>query len=322
MRQSVAVQVDVTRDGRPLQVPCEEVVPGDIVVLKAGDLVPADGIVLSSAYAHANETVLTGEPYPAEKRAGPCNAQSPADAHNALFAGTSLVSGEAHMLVVRTGSGTLLGGIAGSLAEERPTTAFERGIYRLGYLILRLTVFLSLFVLLTQLVNHRPVLEAFLFAVALAVGLTPELLPMVMTVTLAQGALRMAERQVVVKRLSAIHDLGALDVLCTDKTGTLTEAKIVLVGHPDISGQKSDRVLQLAAVNATFEFGVRSALDDAILAASEAAAADGWAKISELPFDYERRRVSVLVRHLDKSALVTKGAPEDILALRVCPVTL
>jgi len=314
LRRSVAIMVDVLRSGQLVQVACEEIVPGDVVRLKTGDLVPADGLILSEAHAHANETVLTGEAYPAAKHAGKCSADVAADACNALFAGTCLVSGEVTMLVVRTGASTMLGAIASSLMHERPPTAFEQSIHRLGYLVLRFTVFLSLFVLLVHLLNHRPILESFLFAIALAVGLTPELLPMVTTVSLARGALRLADRKVVVKRLSAMHDLGSLDVLCTDKTGTLTEARIELAAYPDVTGSNSDRVLELAGLNSAFVSGVRSPLDDAIMAKAATGAA-GWTKIAELPFDYDRRRVSVVTGGSNGRILITKGAPEVVLAL-------
>jgi Mg2+-importing ATPase len=314
LRKSVAIMVDVLRSGQVAQVACEAIVAGDVVRLKAGDLVPADGLILWEAHAHANETVLTGEAYPAAKHAGTCFADTAADAHNALFAGTCLVSGEATMLVVRTGASTMLGGIASRLMDERPPTAFEQSMHRLGFLVLRFTVFLSLFVLLVHLLNHRPILESFLFAIALAVGLTPELLPMVTTVSLARGALRLADRQVVVKRLSAMHDLGSLDILCTDKTGTLTEARIELAAYPDLTGGNSGRVLELAGLNSAFVSGVRSPLDDAIMAKA-AAGSQGWEKVAELPFDYERRRVSVVAGGSNGQILITKGAPEVVLAL-------
>ena len=224
LKRSVAVHADILRDRTTVAVPVDQVVAGDVVELRAGDLVPADGVVLHSRNAHVNEALMTGEPYPVEKQPGRCDAPLPADAFNALFAGTSVVSGEATMLVVATAGATRFGGIAAALAGNDVPSAFERGIHRLGLLIMRLTIFLTLFVLLTHLAFGRPAIESFLFAAALAVGLTPELLPMVMTVSLSRGALRMAERKVIVKRLASIHDLGAMDVLCTDKTGTLTEA--------------------------------------------------------------------------------------------------
>ena len=182
MKRAVAVRADVRRDGVVTAIPVEHLVPGDVVELRAGDLIPADGIVLEGRNAHANEALLTGEPYPVDKYPGACNATTPPEAFNALFAGTSIISGEATMLVVATGKATRFGAIAAALDTRQPPTAFERGIHRLGLLILRLTVFLTLFVLLMHLAFARPVLDSFLFAVALAVEITPELLPMVMTV--------------------------------------------------------------------------------------------------------------------------------------------
>ncbi len=315
LKRSVAIHADVRRDGTMLAIPVEQVVPGDVVELRAGDLVPADGVVLRSRNAHVNEALMTGEPFPAEKRAEPCDAVAPADAFNALFAGTSVVSGEAAMLVVATGPNTRFGGIAAALAAGEPPSALERGIHRLGLLILRLTVFLVLFVLLVHLAFGRPALESFLFAVALAVGLTPELLPMIMTVTLSRGALRMAARRMIVKRVAAIHDLGAMDVLCTDKTGTLTEARITLVGHPGIDGNDSERVLLLAAVNSKFESGIRSPLDQAIIQHCSDQLLQGWSKVDEVPFDFERRRVSILAEKNGEQLLIIKGAPESVIAL-------
>lgn len=313
LRRSVALRARAWRDGKLAQVPTEALVPGDVVELRAGDLVPADGILLSASDLHAQEALLTGEPYPVDKRPGPTQAKTPAEATGALFAGTSLITGEGRMLVTATGAATRFGAIAAELEGEAPPTAFQVGLHRLGILILRLTAFLVLFVLVTHLAFGRAPLESFLFAIALAVGLTPELLPMITTVTLARGAQRMARRRVVVKRLSAIHDLGAMDVLCTDKTGTLTEACIALAQHPGPDGRPSARALELAVVNARFETGVRSPLDDAILAGTEALGA-GWTRIADIPFDFERRRVSVLAEHEGRRFLVAKGSPEELLA--------
>jgi Mg2+-importing ATPase len=258
---------------------------------------------------------MTGEPFPTEKRAAPCDAATPADAFNALFAGTSLVNGEAIMLVVATGSTTKFGGIAAALTSSEPPSGFERGVQQLGGLILRLTIFLVLFVLLVHLAFGRPILSSFLFAVALAVGLTPELLPMIVTVTLSRGALRMAGKSVVVKRLSAIHDLGAMDVLCTDKTGTLTEARISLVGYRGVHGADDERVLTLALVNSAFSSGIRSPLDQAIVQRCKDDRLRQWTKIDEIPFDFERRCISILAEYRGKRFLIVKGVPERILAL-------
>jgi Mg2+-importing ATPase len=313
LRESVAVRASVHRDRQVVSLPVERIVPGDVIELAAGALVPADGILLESRGAQANEALLTGEPYPVAKRVGTSEASGPSDAFNAVFAGTAFVAGAATMLVVATGHATRLGGVAASLAVRRPPTAFEKGLHGLGLLILRLTAFLVLFVLLAHLGFHRPPLESFLFAIALAVGLTPELLPMVTTVTLSRGAMRMARKRVVVKRLAAIHDLGAMDVLCTDKTGTLTEARIALADATGPDGAPSPRVLGLAALNAGLASGVPTALDVAILAAGPPA--PEWRALAEAPFDFERRRSAVLCEGEDQRVLVVKGAPEAVLAV-------
>ncbi|HET6387927.1 magnesium-translocating P-type ATPase [Hyphomicrobium sp.] len=314
LKRSVAVSAAVRRDGRTIELPVADIVPGDIVELRAGDLVPADGIIIKSRAALANEAILTGEPYPVEKRVGACEGPAPADAFDELFGGTSLVGGEAVMLIVATGGATHFGAIAASIQEMATPTAFEQGVHALGMLILRLTGFLVLFVLLTQLVKHGLSLESFLFAVALAVGLTPELLPMVITVTLSRGALRMADRKVVVKRLSAIHDLGAMDILCTDKTGTLTEAKIAHAGSFGINGAESNRVTEFARLNSHFASGMRSALDDALMA-GECVGVKDWHHIDDLPFDFNRRRCSILIARGNEHEMITKGAPESLLSL-------
>jgi P-type Mg2+ transporter len=232
--------------GTVKEVAVDRLVPGDVVELKAGDIVPSDCRLLLARDLFVNQALLTGEAYPAEKHAAdlPSPVEEPGQAANFLCMGTSVISGIATGLVVRTGRATELGGLAHGLAMERPRDAFERGIRQFGFLMLRLTVFLVLFVTVTNVVFHRPLLESLLFALALAVGLTPELLPMVVTVTLANGARRLAARRVIVKRLAAIHDLGAMDVLCTDKTGTLTESEIRLAAHVDQAGDDSVEVLR------------------------------------------------------------------------------
>ena len=315
LRDRVALKVKALRNGAEAEIPASGLVPGDVLLLSAGDLVPADCRLLASRDLFVNEALLTGEPYPAEKRIEPGLPQAddivPA---TGVFMGSSVVSGTARALVVATGRRTRLGAIAGALRKEPPPTAFTLGIRRFGMLIVRLTVLLVLFVLLINLLFERPLIESFLFALALAVGLTPELLPMVVTVTLARGAMRMSEREVIVKRLSAIHDLGSMDVLCSDKTGTLTEARIQLVREIDIKGVESGDVVMWAQVNAAFETGLKSPLDEAILASAPATLED-WRKIDEVPFDFERRRVSVLAEHEGRRYLIVKGAPEDVLAL-------
>ena len=316
LRQSVSVRATVIRDGKPLQAPVADVVPGDLAVLSAGDMIPADGLVLEARDLFIKQALLTGEAYPVEKRPGalPDDATDLQDAANAVFMGTSVISGSARMRVVKTGASTEIGAIADSISRQPPPTAFEIGTHRFGMLIMRLTVLLVLFVLLVNALLHKPWLESFLFAVALAVGLTPELLPMVVSVTLSRGALHMAKKRVIVKRLASIQNLGSMDVLCTDKTGTLTEAKIKLEQHVDAERRPSDRVLELAYLNSFFETGLKSPLDDAILD-HQNIDVSAWKKIDEVPFDFERRRVSVLVERGDKRLLVVKGASEEIIAL-------
>lgn len=316
LRGAVALRAHVLRDGVARDMAADGIVPGDVVHLAAGDLVPADGRVVAARDFFVNQSFLTGESFPVEKHAGPAQmrAEAGADDPCAIFTGTSVISGSATMVVTATGRATAIGRIGGTLDRRPPPTAFALGMAAFGNLILRATLVLVVFVLVVNAAFHRPVLDSFLFAVALAVGLTPELLPMILSVTLARGALRLAERRVIVKRLSAVQDLGTIDVLCTDKTGTLTEGRIRLERHVDPQGRESGRVLALAWLNSTFESGLRSPLDDAILA-HEHLDLDGWTKVDEVPFDFERRRVSVLAERAGERVLVVKGAPEDVLAL-------
>ncbi|MCW5746201.1 MAG: magnesium-translocating P-type ATPase [Alphaproteobacteria bacterium] len=310
LRARVALTVNVLRDGKATSLPASRLVPGDVVLLGAGDLVPADGEVLAARDLFVNEALLTGESVPVEKHAGGAAGASA----DRLFMGSSIVTGSGRAVVRATGRRTQIGDIAATLRREPPPTAFAIGLGRYGLLIVRLTILLTFFVLLANLLFERPLLQSLLFALALAVGLTPELLPMVVTVTLAHGALRMSRKDVIVKRLGAIHDLGSMDVLCSDKTGTLTEAHIRLIRQVDPGGADSSSVLRLAYLNSAFETGLRSPLDEAVL---EHGAIDitGWRKIDEVPFDFERRRVSVLVEHGGRRQLIVKGAPEDVLRL-------
>jgi Mg2+-importing ATPase len=322
LARSVALRAEVFRDGAEVEIPAAELVPGDIVHLAAGDLVPADCRLLETHDLSVDQALLTGEPYPVEKEA--CDlteaSEDPAKARNAIFMATSVLSGRARAVVCRTGARTALGHLAGTLIAKAPTSAFAAGVQNFGMLMLRLTVFLVLFVLLTNVLFERPWLQSLMFALALAVGLTPELLPAIVTVTLARGARRMAERKVVVKQLAAIHNLGAMDVLCTDKTGTLTEARIRLARHVDYRGEDSPHVLEMAHLNSAFSGGIRSALDQAILD-HPAPDLSAWTRIDEVPFDFQRRRVSVLAARAGARWLIVKGAPEDILARSVAYAT-
>jgi Mg2+-importing ATPase len=316
LRAQVALKADVRRDGSEISLPVGQVVPGDIVRLAAGDLVPADGLLLSSRDFFVNQALLTGESYPVEKQASESGdlAADVGDAGNVALAGTSVISGSAVMVVCATGRRTSLGQIADTLIAKPPATSFEIGLRRFSMLILRITFVLVLLVMAESMAFHRPWLESLIFALALAVGLTPELLPMIMTITLARGAIRLSHERVIVKSLPSIHNLGAMDVLCTDKTGTLTEARIALTRHIDFNGDDSERVLTLAWLNSHFESGLKSPLDDAILAHTQIDASP-WRKVDEAPFDFERRRVSVLLERDGARTLIIKGAPEDVMRL-------
>jgi P-type Mg2+ transporter len=316
LRASVALTERVLRDGHEVSVPAEELVPGDVAMLAAGDLVPADGRLLETRDFFVNEALLTGESYPCEKQAVKegIAASEVSAAHNAAFMGTSVVSGSAKLLVCNTGVATELGEISRTLGRQPPPGALEQGTRNFGMLILRVTVLLVLFILFVNVLLHRPILESFLFALAIAVGLTPELLPMIVSVTLGEGALRLSRVRVIIKRPAAIHDLGSIDVLCTDKTGTLTEAKISVAKCVSLSGADSERLADLAWLNSHFESGLRSPLDVAILehVPRECGA---WTKLDEVPFDFERRRVSVMLEREGRRILIVKGAPEDVLKI-------
>jgi P-type Mg2+ transporter len=319
LRETVALRARAMRDGCETVVPVSALVPGDVVHLAAGDLVPADGRLIAARDFFVNQALLTGEPYPVEKSPAdhPDPVAEPTDASGVALAGSSVISGMATLVICRTGRATALGAIAQTLARRPPPTAFEAGLRRFSVLILRITLLLVLFVMTESLMFHRSWLESLMFALALAVGLTPELLPMIVTVTLARGALRLAHQRVIVKRLAAIHNLGAMDVLCTDKTGTLTEARITLARHIGPWGEESERVFELAYLNSHFETGLKSPLDEAILAHGRHDVS-AWRKLDEVPFDFVRRRVSVLLENAGERLVIVKGAPEDILELSAC----
>jgi len=313
LRQSVALTAEVRRDGAYVQVPVEQVVPGDLIRVRAGDIIPADGLVIESTAFAANEAALTGEPYPVEKRPGPVAGPSASQATGAVFRGAVAQTGEATALVVNTGRSTIFGAAAAALGETADASPFEKDLRAYGLLTARLTMALVLVVLATSVFFGRPVLQSLLFAVALAVGLTPELLPMITTVTLSRGAMRMARRKVIVKRLASIHDLGAMTVLCTDKTGTLTSAEITLARSITFSGTDDPRPARFAAIAAILG-GDRGALDAALVAGNPQATT-GWALLGRHPFDFSRRLGSVLAKGPDGDALIAKGAPEAVLAL-------
>jgi len=319
LRTSVAPTATVNRDGAWQEIPVRMVVPGDRVRLSAGDLVPADARLVESRDLSVQQAMLTGESLPVDKHAGPPDAREARpddpDDPSLVFLGTSVVSGTATAVVSTTGAGTLFSDIVKRLGTRAPESEFEHGLRRFSLLILRTTIVLVLFILLVTLALRRDPIESMLFAVALGVGLTPEFLPMIASVTLTAGAIRMAREGVVVKHLPAIQNFGSIDVLCSDKTGTLTTGDMRLEQSVDAGGAPSDRARLLATVNSRFQTGIRSPLDAAILKTSSSDVS-GYVKVDEIPFDFERRRVSVVVDAPDgQRLLVTKGAPEQLLSL-------
>lgn len=316
LQRSVAVKARVLRRGRPVTVPVAQLVPGDVIVLSAGSVVPADARVLSSENLLVDQAALTGEAFPLEKctKGDFPRSRDAVMQPDALFMGSTVTSGTAQALVCATGDRTILGHVALDLNREPEPTAFERGTRQFGAMLMRWTMALVLFTLLVALARQQAPLSAFLFAVALAVGLTPELLPMIVSVTLARGATRLARAHVIVKRLSAVQDLGAMAVLCTDKTGTLTEARVTLTASVNAQGLADRSAFEWACINSGFATGVRSPLDEAILAQATDAAGS-WKRVGELSFDFVRRRVSVAVERQGCQTLIVKGAPEEILRL-------
>ncbi len=322
LRKEVGLTATVERSGQWEEVPRREIVPGDVVRIGAGDMIPADCRLLEARDLHLQQAALTGESLPVEKNA----EAGPAGDAAVVLLGTSVVSGTGTALVAVTGAQTSFGAIAQRLAGRRPETEFERGVRQFGYLIMRTVVFLVLFVFLMSAVARHATLESLLFAVALAVGLTPEFLPMITTVTLARGAIHMARHKVVVKNLESIQNFGSIDVLCSDKTGTLTSGEMSLEQHTDAFGASSERVFLLAYLNSLHQTGVRNPMDAAIRRKEVRSPLDAailrhdhpdvaaYAKVDEIPFDFERRRMTVVVERAGRRLLITKGAPENTLA--------
>jgi len=310
LQATVAPTATVLRDGVFSDIRRVDVVPGDVIRLAAGDLVPADARLLESRDLHVQQSALTGESMPVEKQ---YKAHDETEATKVLL-GTSVVSGTATALVLLTGSNTAFGDIATRLRARPPETEFDRGIKQFGSLIMKAVFGLVMFILVIRIGTHRSAFESLLFAVALAVGLTPEFLPMITSVTLGRGAVEMAKHKVIVKHLSAIQNLGSIDTLCSDKTGTLTRGIMAFDASCDVLGNPSELPIFFARLNSKFETGIRSPLDTAILERPEAQGASVYTKVSEIPFDFERRRLSIVVDNLGAKCLITKGAPEGILA--------
>jgi Mg2+-importing ATPase len=315
LRAKVRVRALALRDGQPQSIPLEEVVPGDVVSLSAGSLVPADGVLLEARDFYINQAVLTGETFPVEKEPGiVAGGAGLAERTNCVFMGTNVRSGAARVLIMRTGADTAFGEIAGRLSLRPPETEFERGIRRFGYLLSQVMMVLVLVVFAVNVFFQRPVVDSLLFSIALAVGLTPQLLPAIISINLSKGAQSMAAHGVIVRRLESIENFGSMDVLCTDKTGTLTEGIVQLDSAFNVQGQPSEEVFRCAYLNAHFETGLSNPLDEAILAHGEAEI-QGISKVDEVPYDFVRKRLTVVVTERDERLLITKGALDNVLAV-------
>ncbi len=314
LRAMMHVHCSVLRDGRAVKVPKETVVPGDVALLSAGNMVPGDCLLLAASDLHANEAALTGESFPVEKVPGLSPAAAPISGRkNALFEGSSIVSGTCRALVVRVGEATEFGEIVARMGQSAPETAFQSGIRRFGYLLIRMTFLLSVGILIANLFAGKPVASSVLFSIALAVGLAPELLPAIMMTTLSAGAVRMAREKVIVKKLDAIQNLGAVNVLCSDKTGTITTGRATVAATVGPDGRPSERVRLFVWLNAFFETGFENPLDEAVRA-MPGMEAGVFSKKDELPYDFLRKRLSIVVTDGRQDLMITKGAVAETLA--------
>jgi len=310
----VQTKTTVLRDGRPQEISVDAIVPGDVVILRAGDVIPGDCRLLDARDLFVDEAALTGETYPVEKAVSVLPPETPLSQRtNALFLGTHVVSGMAKAAVVYTGKDSEFGQVSERLRLRPPETEFERGVRHFGYFLMEVTLLLVLAIFAVNVYLHRPVLDSVLFALALAVGLTPQLLPAIISINLAHGAKRMARQKVIVKRLAAIENFGSMTVLCADKTGTLTEGRVQLHAALDIDGQASETVLLYAYLNASYETGFANPIDDALRTHGQLEVS-GYEKLDEVPYDFIRKRLSILVTHKGGHWIVTKGALQNVLA--------
>jgi P-type Mg2+ transporter len=311
----VQTKAMVVRDGNPNEVPVENVVPGDIVLIKAGDLIPGDCLLLESKDLFVDEATLTGETYPVEKSIGILPPETPLSQRtNSLFMGTHVVSGKAKATVIRTGKETEFGKVSEQLKLRPPETEFERGVRRFGYLLMEITLVLVIAIFGINVYFVRPVLDSFLFALALAVGLTPQLLPAIISINLAHGAKRMALNKVIVKRLASIENFGSMNVLCSDKTGTLTEGVVKLHSALNVDGHESEKVLLYAFLNASYETGFMNPIDEAIRK-HRPFDLSSYKKLDEVPYDFIRKRLSILISEGDTHLMITKGALSNVLGV-------
>ncbi|MGA2490928.1 MAG: magnesium-translocating P-type ATPase, partial [Anaerolineales bacterium] len=319
LRSQITIKSNVLRGGQAQMLPSEQVVPGDVVLLSAGSLIPADGVVLAAEDFFVNQAVLTGETFPVEKQPGisPANA-SLAERTNCVFMGTSVGSGTAQVLIVQTGLDTQFGQVAEHLRLRAPETEFERGIRQFGNMLTQVMLVIVVIVLGVNIFLKKPILDSLLFSLALAVGLTPELLPAIISITLSYGAQQMAKRGVIVRRLNSIENFGSMDVLCTDKTGTLTEGVVHLDGAFDTQGQSSEAVLRYAYLNAYNQTGLDNPLDGAVQTAAQKAGINisNEQKVDEIPYDFVRKRLSVITANAQgERTFITKGALDNVLSI-------
>jgi len=311
----VQIKATALRKGASKEVPTEEIVPGDVIVLNAGDVIPGDSLVLESKDLFVDEAALTGETYPAEKTVGVLPPEtSLGQRTNTLFMGTHVISGSGKAVVVHTGTETEFGRVSERVKLRPPETEFERGVRRFGYLLMEVTLVLVVAIFAINVYFTRPVLESFLFAMALAVGLTPTLLPAIISINLAHGAKRMALDKVIVKRLASIENFGSMNVLCSDKTGTLTEGVVKLHSALSVDGHESEKVLLYAFLNASYETGFMNPIDEAIRK-HRPFDLSGYQKLDEVPYDFIRKRLSILISKGDMHLMVTKGALSNVLAV-------
>ena len=311
----VQIKAAVMRDGSSKEIPVEEIVPGDIVILNAGDIVPGDGLVQESKDLFVDEAMLTGETFPAEKAAALLTVETAlAQRTNAVWMGTHIVSGSATTVIVRTGKETEFGKVSERLKLRPQETDFEHGIRRFGYFLMEVTLVLVVAIFAINVYLARPVLDSFLFSLALAVGLTPQLLPAIISINLSHGAKRMAEKKVIVKRLASIENFGSMNVLCSDKTGTLTEGIVHVQSACNVEGVPSEKVLLLAYLNAFYETGFTNPIDEAVRTYRKFDLS-GYTKQDEIPYDFLRKRLSILVYHNDAHLMITKGALQNVLAV-------
>ncbi|HNX99478.1 MAG TPA: magnesium-translocating P-type ATPase [Oscillospiraceae bacterium] len=318
----VEIKINVLRDGMPLKTGLENIVPGDVVMLKAGAVIPADGIILESDSLNIDEATLTGETYPVEKQVGVLPLETPLNGRkNVLWMGTHVISGTAKALIISTGKDTEFGKISERLKLRPAETEFERGVRRFGYFLMEVTAILVIAIFAINVFLNRPVLDSFLFSLALAVGLTPQLLPAIININLAHGAKMMAKEKVIVKRLASIENFGSMDVLCSDKTGTLTDGTVRLQSTADINGKQSEKVFLYAYLNASFESGYSNPIDEAIRS-YKTNDVKNYVKLDERPYDFIRKRLSILLAEPVKNSgaqqtciMITKGALSNILSI-------